>query len=607
METEIRKGLQLPENVEKYLIGTFYDICVDDGGKHKIQIADKWMEKRLAEAGFIKTTGTAKCYPMEVDEHMVLSEEEAVNLDNVAASYAATLSRVDCMRENAILSTTDAFFRNTEGNCYLIEFKNGDWKKEDIKQKVYESRTLLDNLKELDEQAVITGNRRSEKVEVNELRLSDKMHTYFGIDGTNAFYKEKVQLLVVYSGGLNIVRKYQLLCSRKDRYSWMQEKLDEFGVGRIERKIKGEEQLQFGYSAINKLGALLLSADSANRNVDRFDAVIQMFDRIEEIEQRKPKQKKICEVLDTYPGMINYLYHRLYDGEKKANCYINDKCKGVLNTDNFLKLTAYMSLEKMFVDVDRQEKDDFTVVEEFISKLSDSVKDKFLANINEIWSENRKLPEKIVREKKLFAEDSFCDMEQLLKNENYEEAVRRSIFIRRVASAHEMKKFEDDTDCALIKNICKVEPKDAEQVVQATKDNTKHRMILFAIWSYLCDEADIRETVPNDSYRHILRQMKYLEELESEKYGRFVARINDKTKHLLGEEKKQRVNGEKEKIRQEIISGKELREMLALQMMVAYTISNEDGKIRKLKTELAGAVLKGVTGCKAIDFAKIRL
>ena len=148
---------------------------------------------------------------------MVLSDEKALNLDNLAASYAATQQYVDCMRQNCMLSTVDALYVDAKKECYFIEFKNGEWTENDISKKVYESKTLLKNLQLMDVEAVITDNRTTDKKKVDNLYISERIANYSGIDGTDEFYKKKVYLVVVYNEGKKVAEEYAKFCSKRDQ------------------------------------------------------------------------------------------------------------------------------------------------------------------------------------------------------------------------------------------------------------------------------------------------------------------------------------------------------------------------------------------------------
>lgn len=122
MKNRICTKLQLPDEIEKYFIGTFYDISVDDGGKNVIEVLDEETEEHMISAGLIRDICEGE-YPKKIVQHMVLSDEKALNLDNLAASYAATQQYVDCMRQNCMLSTVDALYVDAKKECYFIEFK----------------------------------------------------------------------------------------------------------------------------------------------------------------------------------------------------------------------------------------------------------------------------------------------------------------------------------------------------------------------------------------------------------------------------------------------------------------------------------------------------
>ncbi len=611
MGKNIRERLPLPEQVAEYLINTFYDISVDDGGGHDIEITDQWMEERFVAAGLIEKTNE-NYYPKKISEHMVLSREEALNLDNVAVSYAATLRKSDCMRENTTLHTTDAFYVNEEGACSFIEFKNGAWKKGEIKKKVYESIVLLNNLQELDKKAVITGNRTKASIETSNLQLSQKMKAYCGLDGTVDFYKKNVQLIVVYSEKKNIAREYQKLCQKKNEYMWMENKLCEVDCSFLRRDIEENDLLGFGYGMINKIARLLLSANSANRNLDKFTAIMKMLDRMKAIEQGDKGIKDVCQRLNEFPEFIEYLYHQMYEGNGRAETFRDKYGDSSLTAETFMKIAAKMSVERLHVEKEKQEKDDYETVFELVNGLKSTQPNKFYNALNEVWITENDMPTEVTELKKVISASSFLDLCQLLKQKQFEEVVKRSIFIKRVVAAHDEQEIESKNKTALLINLCGMEQSTAEKIVQLTDNKMRLFSVILAFWSYLHDCINIREIVQHDSYRHVWRQAGYLKELnqghkENQKYGRFVSRIKNKTKHLSGTKKLERVMEEIEKIRHEIVEGKAFQEIVPIQSILLLTVSEDDRNVRTLQTELVGAVLRDVKGCRAIDFEELRL
>ena len=93
MDKNIAQILSLPEEAEKILIGTLYDISVDDGKNNDLNIPDEWTLERFMEAGLTRDIQEEMGfiqYPCKINERVVLSEELALNLDNIAVSYQAT-------------------------------------------------------------------------------------------------------------------------------------------------------------------------------------------------------------------------------------------------------------------------------------------------------------------------------------------------------------------------------------------------------------------------------------------------------------------------------------------------------------------------------------
>ena len=135
----ILEDLGLSPEVEKYLVSTFKELSVDDCSRNDIELKNEWELERFEEAGFIdKTEDEYKEFPFKVHQYVVTSQVKAIDLDNVAASYNATIRERDILRTNECIGSTDALYINNDkiDNCwYLIEFKNGEWDYKDIKEK----------------------------------------------------------------------------------------------------------------------------------------------------------------------------------------------------------------------------------------------------------------------------------------------------------------------------------------------------------------------------------------------------------------------------------------------------------------------------------------
>ena len=147
MSSSVIENLDLSDNVEKYLVSTFMNLSVDDSNNNDIHLKDKWVAERFVEAGLIDTSILEKAvYPLNVHEYVVTSQEKAIDFDNIAASYNATMKERDIFRTNECIGSTDALYikgDNEKSTWYLIEFKNGDWDCNGIREKIYDKVLTL--------------------------------------------------------------------------------------------------------------------------------------------------------------------------------------------------------------------------------------------------------------------------------------------------------------------------------------------------------------------------------------------------------------------------------------------------------------------------------
>lgn len=618
MKGTIREKLALPENVQKYLIGTLYDISVDDSNnkdngkvKDDNEISNKWVEERLAEAGFIEKT-TETNYPKKVHEHVVLSKTEAINLDNIAASYAATLRREDPMRANVTLSTVDAFYTNEKGTSYFIEFKNGKWEKGDIKGKVFESRALLDDIKVLDKYAIVTSNREKDSEEVENLNLSEKFKAYCGLDGSADFYKKHVQLLVVYSGKEHAIKSYIALCEKRDNYEQIERRLQKADFPFLRKILIKSPKVDFGYETINCLAKLLITTDSKEDNFMRFSETMTMLERMNGIEENDKKIKKACEQLDRHPELMKLIYDKMYKGDKKAERFLK-QCgkKETLNPQIFLQIAAKMSVREGR-SLEFGKKDDFNIIIEIVEH-SETVKEKKFCEIIEgLYKEIEGVLPELEIQKESICDANFTNLKTLAEQGDYEEFIKRTCFIYRMIYDNSVKETEEKYKIELLKNICGIEEDFANRLAKASEGKEKVFTHMVLLWNYLYKDSSIRDDVEKDIYVHMVRQIEYLYALnnghrDKQKYGPFAKRINNKTKHLKGEDKQKKIIEEAKKIESEIMKGKGIHEIMPLQGIIKLTISGEERKIRELRAILKGTVLLDVRGCKAVDFSEAQL
>lgn len=601
MKNRICTKLQLPDEIEKYFIGTFYDISVDDGGKNVIEVLDEETEEHMISAGLIRDICEGE-YPKKIVRHMVLSDEKALNLDNLAASYAATQQYVDCMRQNCMLSTVDALYVDAKKECYFIEFKNGEWTENDISKKVYESKTLLKNLQLMDVEAVITDNRTTDKKKVDNLYISERIANYSGIDGTDEFYKKKVYLVVVYNEGKKVAEEYAKFCSKRENYEWMDQKLSEMEIKWLPKEVFDKDKINFSYEHINRLANLILTHDSANQNMEKYKAIEKMLDRISDIEKRS-KSNKIIDRLNKYPEFLKYIFDNMYsnDADKK---FMDTKYQNIINAENLLKFASKKSAEQILLRESRRGKDDYECICELMEEWNDKDKEKFEADTQFLreWKDCRLL-KMLPKLSEIYA-SNFTDIGTLIEKGEYQEAVRRHIFIKRVLQDHH-ERIDDETKARLAENIYHLDKDTANELARQSGNCIGYYFAVLALLDYHSQDVSIKEEIPYDRYQYIKRQIDYLNQLfRKEDYGVFTKRINSKSYGKYGDEKRAAVSREAENIRKEILEGLDLKHMIPTEYMANLSISNNSKKISKLKTKLENAELYRVLGWKAADFDK---
>lgn len=601
MKNRICTELQLPDEIEKYFIGTFYDISVDDGGKNVIEVSDEETEEHMISAGLIRDICEGE-YPKKIVQHMVLSDEKALNLDNLAASYAATQQYVDCMRQNCMLSTVDALYVDAKKECYFIEFKNGEWTENDISKKVYESKTLLKNLQLMDVEAVITDNRTTDKKKVNNLYISEKIANYSGIDGTDEFYRKKFYLVVVYNEGEKVAEEYAKFCSKRENYEWMDQKLSEMEIKWLPKEVFDKDKINFGYEHINRLANLILTHDSANQNMEKYKAIEKMLDRISDIEKRS-KSNKIIDRLNKYPEFLKYIFDNMYsnDADKK---FMDTKYQNIINAENLLKFASKKSAEQILLRESRRGKDDYECICELMEEWNDKDKEKFEADMQFLreWKDCRLL--KMLPELPEIYASNFTDIGTLIEKGEYQEAVRRHIFIKRVLQDHH-EGIDDETKARLAETIYHLDKDTANELARQSGNCIGYYFAMLALLDYQSQDVSIKEEIPYDRYQYIKRQIDYLNQLSGkENYGVFAKRINPRCYRIHGDEKRAAVSREVEKIRNEILAGWDLKHIIPTEYMAILSISNNSKKISKLKTKLENAELYRVLGWKAADFDK---
>lgn len=615
MAENVRKILNLPKNAESFWLAELKELSADDTGKNKIIIDDIWMAQRFAEAGLIDAEELeAKEYPMSIPEYVVTDKSLAIDLDNVAASYKATKSRKDILRTNETLSTVDALYIDADvGNKWnFIEFKNGDWDFKDIKTKVYESLVLLNNLHEFDKSAVIKNNRCSNTVEIENLNISEQFMSMTGKRTIYEYCQKNAVLTVVYTGKEHVGKLYKELCGLKSDYKEINMILSEMNIRSLE-KAKAVSTQDFGYPYINALANLLISATSVNKNIERYKAIIKMLERFRG--KDKKDIKDTLQVLNDTPKLIDWLWDKLYASngkiaEYREHMYKNKQISG----EEFMKLTARASVESFDRFNDEFFKDDY----ELIKSLFGGSKYKNVIKIEQELEEVLECCECITGKENDILElkkDSFSDIDELLKQGNFEEACKRCIFIERIMSPYSAgNHISEESYSRLLYNIVGMQQEKAEKIGSKCKGNARLLYKCAALWQYFYKEMDIRQRV-GDCYVDIVNQMKLLDALLSNsnehkgkntklKYGVFEGRIKEAVSKYKENERKDAVQEEVKKIMTSIELGKTVKEIIPIGVTTRLMVDSNIIKIRRLQTILEGSVLKKVEGCKGIDFIK---
>lgn len=199
---------------------------------------------------------------------------------------------------------------------------------------------------------------------------------------------------------------------------------------------------------------------------------------------------------------------------------------------------------------------------------------------------------------------NFTDIGTLIEKGEYQEAVRRHIFIKRVLQDHH-ERIDDETKARLAENIYHLDKDTANELARQSGNCIGYYFAVLALLDYHSQDVSIKEEIPYDRYQYIKRQIDYLNQLfRKEDYGVFTKRINSKSYGKYGDEKRAAVSREAENIRKEILEGLDLKHMIPTEYMANLSISNNSKKISKLKTKLENAELYRVLGWKAADFDK---
>lgn len=619
MDKNIAQILSLPEEAEKILIGTLYDISVDDGKNNDLNIPDEWTLERFMEAGLTRDIQEEMGfiqYPCKINERVVFSEELALNLDNIAASYQATKKRGCLMPINYTMSTIDSLYIKEKDVWNLIEFKNGNWTVQDIEKKVNGTLRLLGDLELLDNTAILTTNREEQIIEVRELNLRSKLENELGFCASSDFYKNRMSLYIVYTGRLRKAREFLELCSQRNRYSDMEKVLKQCRV--FEKRIVSPI-VEMGYAQINILATYLLKATTENQFYAVYHNVGIMYERVKRI--NGVSYQKYITLLKEIPHFISEIPKYL---SRKSRMLFSDN----MSPDEFLMQFAIYSIRHTKEeDMPECEVDEYDTV----VGLLDSILQK---DYSEYTSQCRNM---VLQFGKLLCEDkkqldsvyseNFADELQSLINTDFYEAVGRILLIQRVTNKRGCYRLNRRQQEELVRNILHVEAEDLEFLLDTVDNNMESLLKFTALKSYFSRKYACFWNPEQDDYLHMCRQIFYVKELYDEKqpagesiqglnaqkhgrqkirtYGCFGTLLHSLMKGeppaCFQENLREKVN----RIEKRILAGKSRMEIQPLQMAVQGIISCEAIALQQLKYLFEGSVFQKVAGCKGEDFDSV--
>lgn len=610
MDKNIIELLDFPKEVEERFIDSLRNISIDDG-KNEIEIIDECMLERFYSAQLLSDDVYENKqnieYPLKVGQNVVYLDELALNLDNISASYSATKKELDCFRSNITLSTVDALYVNSAQEWFLIEFKNGNWDKEEIRNKCYETRNLLDDLKVLDEKAIVTTNREKENIIVEGLKLSEKIEKVLKYERTSEFYREHVNLVVVYSADKKISERYAKLCGMMDKHNNLCQILEDSGILENNRITKKNVDVRFGNEAINDLAKCLLASKVVNQNFRIFDEVLKADKRFDDIDNNTSGVKKYIRKLEKYPEIMENVLAVFY---KDAN-------KDIINRPKeFLKYIAARSIRGYENERLSYERDDYEIVEDLLKIIDKEQYDKFhnkISSIIELFEEKKAL-------EKEFDVEFTEQLEGMLKND-FNNALKRIMLIYRLNEGIKRKPITGEQMELLLHHVLGMEDKEAKTVVERmNKETEDEKMTLFldfvAVYVYLKYDSNVRRDARYDKYYHIVRQLEYYNEFtkrnskeESGKkddgkkdYGFFAESIYAKISKYKIENKRDMLKNELQRVERKIFEGKSFHEIYPFTKAIKLFVDPNPHSIKWLRDCLEGSVVKSVKGCWGPDF-----
>ncbi len=620
MDKNIAQILSLPEEAEKILIGTLYDISVDDGKNNDLNIPDEWTLERFMEAGLTRDIQAEDMgsiqYPCKINERVVLSEELALNLDNIAVSYQATKKQGCLLPINYTLSTIDSLYIKEKDVWNLIEFKNGNWTVQDIEKKVNGTLRLLGDLELLDSNAILTTNREEQIIEVRELNLKAKLENELGFCASSEFYKNRVSLYIVYTSRLRKAREFLELCSQRNRYSDMEKVLKQ---SRIFEKRIVSPIVEMGYAQINILATYLLRATTENQFYAVYHNVGIMYERVKRI--NGVSYQKYFTLLKEIPHFISEIPKFL---SRKSRMLFSDN----MSPDEFLMQFAIYSIRHTKEeDMPECEVDEYDTVVGLLDSILQKDYSEYASQCRNIVLQFGKLLCEDKKQLDSVYSENFADELQSLINTDFYEAVGRILLIQRVTNKRGCYRLNRRQQEELVRNILHVKAEDLEFLLDNVDNNMESLLKFTALKSYFSRKYACFWNPEQDDYLHMCRQIFYVKELYDEKqpsgesiqelntqkqnrqkirtYGCFGTLLHSLMKGeptaCFQENLREKVN----RIEKRILAGKSRMEIQPLQMAVQGILSSETIALQQLKYLFEGSVFQKVAGCKGEDFDSV--
>lgn len=608
MDKNIAQILSLPDDVADILTGTLYDISIDDGNNNSIKIPDMWTLERFIEAGIIRNIREDEIetiqYPYIAYEHVVFSDELALNLDNIAASYQETKKRSRVIQINDTLSTIDSLYIREKDAWYLFEFKNGDWNVRDIEKKVHETLQLLGDLDRLDKSAVITTNRNKHVIETENLNLKSKLTEKLGFEASSEFYKNNMFLYIVYT--TDRVRKAKellKLCSQRNEYADMDEVFRRYGLFRKEIVMP---EMKMGYELVNRLAAYLLKATTRNNYFSVYQNVEDMYVRYKNIS--KPSCQKYLALLKEVPAFISEI--RKFLPEKVRSLFSDN-----MSAEDFLKSLAVCSIwhikEENMPECDW---DEYKVVEKLLDTMLQEEYSKYVAeckNIVQLFGGLLSEDQNMLR---FICSDGFADEVRDLVETDFHEALGRILLIRRMTDQRGCYNLNRQQQEMLIRSILQEEMAETDAVLNIV-DNDMERFLRFtALRTYFAKRYTCFWNTQEDDYMHMCRQIYYIAQLYEKKetsgesrqkartYGCFGTLLSSLEDEGTSADLQKKVEERVARIEQKILAGRSRREIQPLTMAVEGVLGSKYIAVQQLKYSLEGTTFKKVCGCKGEDF-----